>query len=185
MAREKSEAGDFYNNSTIQYIKNQIVAFIGVEEFPIKDKVKDFLFQISNEIMEEGIKNKNEINIEKNIMIKSKEKYKLKNYLVDELGLNVFVGSAFKPKYRYYKDNEKKKFIIEIEMCGGTRNLKCKCINLGENYRFHIEGVKTFNTINPKSEVEPTYDKTDRRNGNFSFDIIVSTKLIVDFIRKR
>ena len=198
MAREGSEAGNYYNNSTIQYIKNQIIAFIGVEVFPIEEKLKDFLFQISKEIMEKGIESKDEIQIiesnnnqsEKENQIeviksiklvpKNNKEYKLKKYLIDELGSNIFEGTTFKPKYRYYKDKENKKFIIEIAMCGGLRGLKCKPINLGENYRFHFEGFKTFDTINPKVEKsEPQYLKNERKNGNFSFDIIVPTDDVI------
>ncbi len=198
MAREGSEAGKYYNNSTIQYIKNQIIAFIGVEVFPIEEKLKDFLFQISKEIMEKGIESKdeiqiiesdnnqsekeNEIEVIKSIKLVPKEnkEYKLTKYLIDELGSNIFEGTTFKPKYRYYKDKKNKKFIIEIAMCGGLRGLKCKPINLGENYRFHFEGFKTFDTINPKEvKSEPQYLKNERKNGNFSFDIIVPTDEVI------
>ncbi len=63
MARENTEAGDYYNNSTINYIKNHIISYIGIEKFPVKEKIKDFLFETSKEIMEEGIETEDEIKI--------------------------------------------------------------------------------------------------------------------------
>ena len=225
MARENTEAGDYYNNSTIKYIKNQIVAYIGIEKFPVKQKIKDFLFETSKEIMEEGIENEDEIKIiedkneikeiieedkkqksEKNkkkkeedkkedenekkeeeevkslikLYPKPNKKYKLKKYLIDELGQNVLVGTAFRPKYRYYKDTQNNKFIIQISMCGGVRNFRMKPKIVEDNNYFHIEGYKTFNVINPKEEIEkPEYMKNIREHGFFDFDIIVSTDEVV------
>ena len=225
MARENTEAGDYYNNSTINYIKNHIISYIGIEKFPVKEKIKDFLFETSKEIMEEGIETEDEIKIiedkneikeiieedkkqksEKNkkkkeedkkddenekkeekevkslikLYPKPNKKYTLKKYLIDELGQNILVGTAFRPKYRYYKDTQNNKFIVQISMCGGVRNLKFKPKVVEDNYYFHIEGYKTFNVINPKEEIEkPEYKKNIREYGFFDFDIIVSTDEVV------
>ena len=43
MVKDNTEAGYYYNESTINYIKNQIY---GIKKFPIEEKVKEFLFQI-------------------------------------------------------------------------------------------------------------------------------------------
>ncbi len=225
MARENTEAGDYYNNSTINYIKNHIISYIGIEKFPVKEKIKDFLFETSKEIMEEGIETEDEIKIiedkneikeiieedekqksEKNkkkkeedikedenekkeeeevkslikLYPKPNKKYTLKKYLIDELGQNLLVGTAFQPKYRYYKDTQNNKFIIQISMCGGTRNLRIKPKVVEDKYYFHIEGYKTFNVINPKEEIEiPEYKKNIREHGFFDFDIIVSADEVV------
>ncbi len=66
MANDESEAGKYYNESTINYLKNQISTFVGIKRFPIEEKIKEFLFNISNEIMEEPIKDINQIIIENN-----------------------------------------------------------------------------------------------------------------------
>ena len=111
---------------------------------------------------------------------KPNKKYTLKKYLIDELGQNILVGTAFRPKYRYYKDTQNNKFIVQISMCGGVRNLKFKPKVVEDNYYFHIEGYKTFNVINPKEEIEkPEYKKNIREYGFFDFDIIVSTDDVV------
>ena len=43
MAKEDTEAGKYYNKTTIDYIKNQIVVFVGIKKFPIEEKIKEFL----------------------------------------------------------------------------------------------------------------------------------------------
>ena len=42
MAKDDSEAGNYYNKTTIDYIKNQIVVFVGIKKFPIEEKIKEF-----------------------------------------------------------------------------------------------------------------------------------------------
>ena len=104
MAKDKTEAGDYYNESTINYIKNQIVTFVGIKKFPIEEKVKEFLFQISKDIMEEPIDDIDKIKIENNYIKLSAEdgkEFKLKKCTFDELRMNLFVGTKYKPKYRF------------------------------------------------------------------------------------
>ena len=68
MANDGSEAGKFYNNSTINYLKNQIATFVGIKKFPIEEKIREFLFNISSEIMEDPIKDIDDIIIEKIVL---------------------------------------------------------------------------------------------------------------------
>ena len=184
MAKEKSEAGDFYNDSTINYIKNQIIAFVGIEEFPIEEKLKEFLYQISSEIMEEKIKKENIEFSNKLFKIKKEESnsLKLKKCLIDELGMNSFTETKFKPKYRYYKTKDGKTFVIQIIMCGkatGFRPGKPKIAESGEYYVFPIQGTKVIDDQETtKTEDTSESDKNKffihkRENGFFSFDIKV------------
>ena len=184
MAKEKTEAGDFYNDSTINYIKNQIIAFVGIEEFPIEEKLKEFLYQISSEIMEEKIKKENIEFSNKLFKIKKEESnsLKLKKCLIDELGMNSFTETKFKPKYRYYKTKDGKTFVIQIIMCGkatGFRPGKPKIAESGEYYVFPIQGTKVIDDQETtKTEDTSESDKNKffihkRENGFFSFDIKV------------
>ena len=49
---ENSEAGKYYNNRTIDFIKKQIMSYVDYTKFDIKKLLKNFLFEISKEIFE-------------------------------------------------------------------------------------------------------------------------------------
>ena len=184
MAKDDTEAGDYYNESTINYIKNQIVTFVGIKKFPIEEKVKEFLFQISKDIMEEPIDDIDKIKIEDKYIKLSAEdgkEFKLKKCLVDELGMNLFVGTKYKPKYRYFikKDKDEKSnninvFVIQFAMNGSVKGLKCKVSVSGEYYFFTISGEKVINNENEKLE-----GLSNREEGYFSFEIKVPNSQIL------
>ena len=186
MANDGSEAGKFYNNSTINYLKNQIATFVGIKKFPIEEKIREFLFNISSEIMEDPIKDIDDIIIGKNCikLDTSKEnKFKLKKCLIDELGINSFVGTKYKPKYRYYKSSDGKLFYIQFIMCGGVSELRVKINLVGEYYFFIISGRKTLK--NEKEEKQEKQEGTliekfsKREEGYFLLEIKVSSNLIL------
>ena len=187
MAKDKTEAGDYYNESTINYIKNQIVTFVGIKKFPIEEKVKEFLFQISKDIMEEPIDDIDKIKIEDKYIKLSAEdgkEFKLKKCLVDELGMNLFVGTKYKPKYRYFKKKNEKDnkdvFVIQFAMNGSCKELKCKVFVAGELNIFKISGCKNTNTKNQKEEqYEKIEGNSTREEGYFSFEIKVPTYQVI------
>ena len=188
MAKDKTEAGDYYNESTINYIKNQIVTFVGIKKFPIEEKVKEFLFQISKDIMEEPIDDIEKIKIEDKYIKLSAEdgkEFKLKKCLVDELGMNLFVGTKYKPKYRYFKKKKNEKdnkdvFVIQFAMNGAIKELRCRVNVAGEYYFFTISGYKNTNTKNPKEQQSEKPDgNSTREEGYFSFEIKVPNSQIL------
>ena len=136
MANDKSEAGDFYNNSTLEFMKYQIIQFTNTKQFPIIDKVKEFLFDHSEEFFNdplEKIEDLEEKNEDDKICLKytNKEKtYELKECYVDELGNANFIQSNYKPSYRAYKvkykdeNGESIKLIIDIEISGEIKDIE-------------------------------------------------------------
>ena len=130
MANDVSEAGKFYNKSTLDFIKNQIIAFIDNKKFPIIEKVREFLFNNSEEFFNDPLENIDdikEINDNDNNLLKytNEEKpYELKECYVDELGNANFIQTNYKPSYRAYKvkcnDNneESNKLFLDIEISG-------------------------------------------------------------------
>jgi GTPase Era involved in 16S rRNA processing len=188
MAKDESDAGDYYNKTTIDYIKNQIVTFVGIKKFPIEEKIKEFLFKVSKDIMEEPIDDIDRIVIEGNFIKLSAEdgqEFKLKKCLIDELGMNLFVGTKYKPKYRYFiktddEDKKKKMFVIQFAMNGAVQDLRCKVNVSGEYYFFAISGKKNTNTINPKEENSVKLEGlSNREEGYFSFEIKVPNSQIL------
>ena len=182
MANDESEAGKYYNESTINYLKNQISTFVGIKRFPIEEKIKEFLFNISKEIMEEPIKDINQIIIENNCikLEEDQNEFKLKKCLIDELGINSFVGSKYKPKYRYYKSSNGKSFFIQFIMCGGVSELRVKINLVGEYYFFFITGKKTINNEKEGESNEGLKEKFSKREeGPFELEIKVSSNEIL------
>ena len=187
MAKDKTEAGDYYNESTINYIKNQIVTFVGIKKFPIEEKVREFLFQISKDIMEEPIDDIDKIKIEdKYIKLSADDEneFKLKKCTFDELGMNLFVGTKYKPKYRYFKKKNEKDnkdvFVIQFAMNGSCKELRCRVFVAGELNIFKISGCKNTNTKNQKEEqYEKIEGNSTREEGYFSFEIKVPNSQIL------
>ena len=194
MANDKSEAGDYYNESTIKYLKNQISTFVGIKKFPIEEKLKKFLFNISKEIMEEQIKNINDINTDDNRIKLDGEAFKLKKCLVDELGINNFVGTQYRPKYRYFKSGDGKSFFIQFIMCGSVSDLRVKVDQIEGNYYFTITGKKNLEKPNDNSNKTEENDNSNekekekgkcidqfnkREEGPFILDFKVSTNQIL------
>ena len=103
-AREGTEAGDFYNKDSINYIFTKTGDITDKKSFDIINSIKDTFCLVSENILEEPLK-KEEIIIEKKTKIKlnNKEmKIKLKKCLIDEIGFSNFLSNEFEPKYDYY-----------------------------------------------------------------------------------
>ena len=121
IANEDSPAGNYYNRSTIKYLKKQLSQVKEKRSFDIIQNLKDFLVSFSGEIFdkieESSIKEENEC-----IKLVNKENLELKDCLIDVLGNNIIKDTKFKPKYRYgyFSDSstEEKKFFLEIELFG-------------------------------------------------------------------
>ena len=130
MANENSEAGSYYNESTINFIRKIIETNINFVKFPILENVREFLFDHSEEFFNEPLENKEDLKIiEENnyqkLKYTNKEKpFELKEFHIDELGNANFIQSNYKPLYRAYKvkykdDNgESNKLILDIEISG-------------------------------------------------------------------
>jgi len=121
---DENEASNYYNESTLKFIKENITAFTNPKKFPIKDKVKDFLLKNSGNFFNEPLDKNCELEI-KDEFLKFKDNtapnYTLKECTLNELGIPLFIQSNYLPKYRIYlgkyKD-EGKKLFIDIEVSG-------------------------------------------------------------------
>jgi hypothetical protein len=164
MANDDSDAGKYYNDSTIEYIKKQIIAYVNYSKFDIKNRVKEFLANVSNEIIDNQIE-KDNIKIEGNKIIVNNinsTEVKLKNCLTDELGTNSFVSTIYKPKYRRYKkkDGEEEFYIIEIEIPGGV-----------EDFSQILDKKVGNNIISIKGKKKVVNNETNKKNNSFNLEI--------------
>jgi hypothetical protein len=121
---EENEASNYYNESTLRYIKETIKAFLNPKKFPIIDKVKDFLIKHSDDFFNEPLDKNCELEINDECLKfkdNTKPNYTLKECTLNELGIPLFIQSNYLPKYRIYlgkyKD-EGNKLFIDIEVSG-------------------------------------------------------------------
>ena len=162
MANDGSEAGDFYNNSTLEFIKNQIISFSNNKRFPIIEKVKDFLFDHSEEFFNVGLKKKEELEImEENgnkILKYTGEPYELKECYIDVLGNANFIQSNYKPSYRAYKvrykdeNGESIKLIIDIEISGEVETENIKNPEIDNKDKKNIITISGNRNLKPKKK---------------------------------
>ena len=119
IANEDSEAGKYYNKSTINYLNQQLRQVKEKKEFNIIENLKDFLVSFSGEIFNTQLKEES-IKIENDCIKIIDQNLELKDCLMDELGNNIITDTKYKPKYRcgYFTENNEKKFFVEIELFG-------------------------------------------------------------------
>ena len=178
-ANEGSEAGNFYNQNTLEYLKMGYINVINLEPFDVLQSVKDRFKIISKEILEKNEKEKNFENqyglLEKDsiifdnsnkdvIKLIKPEVIKLKNCLIDELGFQNLKSDGYEPSYNCYRKGNK--LIINIEAPGDSY-LKTE---------FQRNGAFTFIRIIGKKnkDMEPGPNENifnSRKSGEFVLDI--------------
>ena len=173
-AREKSEAGNFYNQKSIHHIYEILNTINEKEPLNLIKNIKDLFMIISGEILETDI-NENDIEckddkIKLNITEKKSE-LKLKKCSIDELDMNHFFTSGFEPKYCYYVNKDMLTIICEIpgEVSDENFNIQSdfqngKCI-------IKIEGNKKNDISNLEKECKKI--KNTREFGLYNFSIII------------
>ena len=112
---EYSEAGDYYNKSTMNFIKNYIRSNIIIEDFNILERTKNFIFEISNEILETKIERDDIVVENYNIRLKIWDNKNIKLKDSEELNINFH-----KLNYRIYiiTNEEENLLCIEVEIPG-------------------------------------------------------------------
>jgi hypothetical protein len=182
LANEYSEAGNYYNETTLKYLKKKIDTTDNRKVFNVIDDIKNFFLETSNDIIEENIKKDDIYFDEKSNSIKLKENINtitLKKYLIDELGFTL-QKSGYSPKYsQYLKDN---KLIFKIEFPGKGRIIPDLRIGKGD-YIFIFSGEKYIDkeliddkTNNNKKKLKLEY--SNRENGSFYLEIKIPQHLI-------
>ena len=152
---ENSEAGKYYNESCMNFIRIQVSTVSNIRPFDIKEAVKSYFINKAPEFIENEITRDNVVEEQRTLMLKDEngepfQDIKLKKCAIDELGDESFQDSKFVPPYRTYETTDKNFFVIELEL-PGDKTIKPECRTVGTDYKFYISGYKT----NPK-ELEGT-----------------------------
>ena len=176
MANYMSEAGNYYNYSTIYFIKKIIETNSKLSKFDILEKVKEFLFEHSEEFFNEPLDNIDDIKIidERLLKYTNKEKpFELKECYFDELENTKLVNSNYKPYYRVYKakykeeNNEEIKLFIDLKISGIVKKLEFPRILEKNNQTIlTIRGIRNIKIKNTGQKVVPL---SEYKN-NFFYD---------------
>jgi hypothetical protein len=123
MAKEETEAGNYYNDFTYQFLKDKFTNFTIRRDLSIIKEVKDRFVEWSKDLLEEKIESDNIEIIEENQLPKkyifkpTEKKQKLipKACFSDELGFLFYRNSGYEPSYSsYVEDNKFFSIILEI-----------------------------------------------------------------------
>lgn len=178
-ANEGSEAGNYYNNLTLEFIENSYQGVINIKSFDAIQSVKEQFIEISKEIIENPEKpltlefdNTNE----NYIKLINPKKITLKCCSINELGISNLVSNGFEPTYNLYKKDNK--IILKIEAGGNSTILNANILfGKGENTYLIVAGEK-------KKDKEPQNSsdniKNSRKFGKFYLEI----PIIGDYIIK-
>ena len=191
MAKEDSEAGKYFNEQTINFIRYSIKTEPRTKTFDVLKEIKNFLsfksltYMIKEEnkgrpidIDEIEIKTENDCNY---LQCKNKN-YKLKDCVIDGMGTpNVTAENSINPSFICYKgtyENKKRNekwpaLIVKTEMFADTRNIKIKPI-LSEDY----ETMNIILSCEKKFDKDPNiikeieeFEGGDIKEGNMRIDI--------------
>jgi len=127
MAKEGSEAGNYYNNFTYQFLRDKFSNFTQRRDLSIIKEVKNKFVEWSRDLLEETIESDNIEIIEENqfpkkYVFKPTEKKKQLNpkaFFSDELGFLIFRNSEYEPPYSYYIEDDKY-LTIKLEIPGNV-----------------------------------------------------------------
>ena len=119
LGKEGSESGDYYNTTTLYFLRTNVTAETKVKKVPVIENVKKHLYSTSNFIFEHPIP-KDKIQYQEGdsnsdgkiagkIFVDSFDKpIILKKIATDSLGASSFYGQAFLPNYSFFVVNSYK-----------------------------------------------------------------------------
>ena len=180
MAKDNTEAGKYYNQTTILFLRQRINTCYNIQKFPIEEKIIEYIFKTSKTLMIDPIDKINKIILENDYVklnCEEGKEFMFKKY--DEIILyESLFGEGYKPKqYDYYIVNDEqnkshRKLCIELFMNGTVRGLKIKVSLLKNNYIFNISGEKC---INEKEKLEGL---SNRFEGYFHYELKIPSSEI-------
>ena len=182
-ANEGSEAGDYYNKYTLDYIEKAYITVTDLEPFDLLESIKERFKIVSKEILEkyEGeviLDNQTEVTEKTEdsiifddsnkyvIKLKKPEKIKLKKCFIDELGFQNLKSNGYEPSYNCYKKNNE--LIINVEAPGDSYLIKTAFLR-SEGYTF-IRIIGNKNKDKEPIRIESNIFNT-RETGEFILDI--------------
>ena len=181
-ANEGSEAGNYYNNFTLDFLEKSYIGVTDLKPFDVIQNLKEKFVEISGEIIEKT-ENQKPLTMEdfckdeslKSIKLNNAKDITLKKCLIDELGFSNLKSNGFEPNYSYYKDTQERgveKIIVKLEAPGNCR-VTSNIDYVGEYTIIRLKGNKKKDKFPEKVE-DNLYN--NRELGEFSLDIPIKTE---------
>ena len=123
MAKDNSEAGNYYNDFTFNMIYQQYNFFHSYNSLDLINDIKKEIISISEKIFVKPLKSLNDFEkIEDQIKVKKEFEY-----ISNSEENSDFSFIRLKPKYSFYKVENNTKLLVVIEMPGKVLNQKLVC----------------------------------------------------------
>ena len=180
MAREGTEAGEYYNDLTLKLIRQQYNCLNQRNRIDIPKKIKDIFCKLSNDIIGEKIdmeqletinenkiklKNGNNKNDNKNLYL---DNFKIQDAYIDQDGNYLQSKVKFEPRYSLYvyretkvdeEDDYENFLLLRIEIPGNVTKLTARSTNKDEKYKgIVINGYKEEDEI-PENTNKENFQK--------------------------
>ena len=164
MAQEESEAGKYYNNSTIEYLRKQLIACTKSKKYDVIETFKSYLATVSGRYMEEEIKQESieYKKDERKFIIKQDKPIKLKKCFIDEIGTPNFFGNVIEPNYDC--QIKKDKIVVRIELPGEVSDFKTRINPIRGFYNFNYKGTIKF------TKDYSTFKEGNMKDGEFRLE---------------
>ena len=154
-AADQSEAGDYYNQYTIDFIEGQYNNDWKKRKFDVIEEVKSKFSEYSKRYLEQKIDikdfNTNEDSLNDEVIkFKEEKNISLKKCIIDEIGFQTFKGSGFEPQYNFFKNENSLE--IRVELPGNVEPEIKNPIFIEENTVINIKGEKKKDKLPEKIE---------------------------------
>ena len=174
-AADGSEAGNYYNDYTIDFIEEKYNNDLNKKKFDVIEEVKSKFVEYSSRYLTEKIDindiNSNEESLnDKLIKFNGKKDLILKKCQIDEIGFQTFKKNGFEPRYNYFKNGNCLE--IRAELPGNVKPVVNKPQYLDENTIISLYCEKKKDKDPEK--LEDNYFNS-REFGNFNLEIPLKT----------
>ena len=154
MAREMTEAGNYYNNYVYEFLEERFNDFPDRNSFYILDEIRNKFAEWSSDILEDPINVENliiqnEDNVEKRIVYESINnennipKIVPKACLSNEIGTSFYRSSGYEPPYYYYIEG--KKYLVIVMELPGIIDIEDVYADINQNKIFVRGNKSDFN----------------------------------------
>ena len=172
-ADDKSEAGLYYNGFSKNFIEIHYKDILNLRKFDIIENIKKhFCLQskiyFNTKINKDDFLSNDDIIKEKAIRLKYPKELMFKDYLCEEIGIQILEDNYFIPKYSILKTG--KNLEIQVELPGNVKADILRPKFIDNNTHIYIMGNK-FRDKEPKEKNDNFVDI--RNYGNFKIDIIL------------
>ncbi len=156
----------YYNNSTIEFLKDIIQTNFSSEHKQILNSLKEYIQETSGEIFKNPL---NSIKLSDKEIKCEVEKLHTKDIAINELEKVTFIEEKFKPQYRYYvMAND---LYIEILVCSKTELIECNFEYIEDSVNFIIKAKKLKDSPKDKTKVFLERRKYGEFEIKFSLDL--------------